>query len=248
MSKRSIKSFGIPWETVIPTVFLAASAACWYDPTKAPAIAFFMIGCAIAFFDSFASYFTKPAADALSKALTDAMLAFSDEENMAQTDRLLDALANSISRALQSSTLTSTAKTSLIEALSDDDLQSAAINTLQMAMKKAADNDDFKGVVLSIMKRSFGGALKDEYFIKDSIESGVTAMVIASQNEVLRQSMHNVVTQAVSDALKDEQLVAEFKEVIKGCLTDGGIYRSGATGIIDAATGINFSRAKSDTK
>lgn len=230
----------------MPAIFFAASATCWYDPTKAPAIAFFLFGCGMVFFDSVASYFTKPAADGLSKAMTDFCLSFSDEKNEEQTDKLLDALADSILRALQSGPLKSTLKQSIVEIATDDDLTSAAIQTIQDAMKKAADNADFKDTLFDITKRAFVGALNDESFIKESLESGVAAIVVASQDEILRASMLSVVTQAVSDALHDEQLISEFQEVVKACLSDGEMYRSGARGVISAAFGGKGKKSESE--
>jgi predicted histidine transporter YuiF (NhaC family) len=103
----------------------------------APAITFFILGFTVLCFDSVASYYTVPATMAMSKAVTDSMSAFADEKNKEQTDKLLDAMAGSIARALESSTLKNTVKKSIIETVSDDDLQLAAITTVQKAMKKA---------------------------------------------------------------------------------------------------------------
>lgn len=235
----SIASFGrtVPWRTVIPASFFAASAVCYLDPTKAPAIAFLMIGFGMTFFDPVADYFTKPAAEGLSKAMTDAMLTFNDKSKKEQTDKLLDALANSVARAVQNSTLTSTVKRSIIEALSDDELQSAAIQTLQIAMKKAADNEDFKGTLFNIIKGAFVGALNDEAFVQESMHSAVASMVAASRDEELRNSMLSIITEAVTAALHDEEFIGEFQKVVKGCLSDGSFYRSGAKGVFNAAFG-----------
>lgn len=227
----------IPWEIVMPATLFCASIICWQDPSKAPAIAFFFLACFLMTFDTVVLHFTKPVSDGLSIALTQSMSSFADEENSAQTDLLLDALANSIGRALQSNSLKNTIKASFIETVCDDDLQSATIATLQMAMKKAADNDEFKQTCFDVTKRAFVGALSDDLFIKEAIESAVAAMVTASQDEVLRQSVLSVVTQGVSDALHDDEFIAEFRKVIKDCLSDGEIYRSGARGVLNAAFG-----------
>jgi len=76
------------------------------------------------------------AAEGLSKALTDSLSAFADESDKEQTEMLLDALASSIGRALQSSALMGTVKTSIIETVSDDELQTAVINTVQAGMRQ----------------------------------------------------------------------------------------------------------------
>jgi len=55
----------------------------------------------------------------------------------------------------------------------------------------------------------------------------------------------SVVTQGVSDALHDEEFIGEFRNVIKDCLSDGEIYRSGARGMISAAFG---SKKKDDNE
>jgi len=91
------------------------------------------------------------------------------------------------------------------------------------------------------------GALSDESFINESMQAAVSAIVTASQDEVLRASIMSVVTEAVSDALKDEEFIGEFRGVIKGCLTDGEIYRSGAKGVISAPNPFSGRRKHDDS-
>jgi len=234
----------IPWDIVIPAAFFASSAACFYDPSLSPTICFFMIGCGMLCFDSVSSYFTKPVTKGLSKALTNSMMTFADEENRERTDMLLDALSVSIGRALESSSLKNTVKKSFIETMSDDELQSAVISTVKEAMEKAGQNDELKATAFDITKGAFVGALSDESFINESMEAAVDAMVTASQNAVLCDSLLSVVKQAISEAMHDEEFVAEFRTVVKDCLTDGDIYRAGAKGVVSAAFG---GRKKSDS-
>lgn len=235
----SVRTFGrsVPWDIAIPASFLAASAACWYAPDFAPSVTFALLGFATLFFDSVATYFTKPAATGLSLVLTDSFQTFADEENAEETDRLLNALANSIGRALQSSALTSTVKSSIIDVLKDDDLQAATIYTLQSALIKASENEGFRDTAMDMTKRAFVGALSNEDFVKALMTSIVSAIVSASQEEELTKSIMGVVTQAVSEALADEQFVGEITGAVKECLRDGDFYRASASGMIKAALG-----------
>ena len=98
-------------------------------------------------------------------------------------------------------------KKTFIEVLSDDELHDAAIQTMNKALKKAAENEEFQETFFDVIKRAFVGALNNESFISESMNSGVAAMVRASQDEVLRQNMLSVVTQAVSDALNDDEFL-----------------------------------------
>lgn len=252
MRRKSTTSKGgktfIPWDILIPATFLAASVACYRDPSLAPAITFFFIGFGMIFFESVAMYFTTPASEGLSKAFTNSMLAFANEENHERTDMLLDAMASSISRALQSSTLMGTLKKSILDAVKDDELQTATIQTLQSAMKKAADNQEFKQTVFEIIKSAFVGALQDDAFVHESAQSAVAAMVTASQDDALRQSVLAVVTQGVSDALNDEEFIDEIRGVIKDSLSDGELYRSGARGMYNAAFGRRAKDSESGSK
>jgi hypothetical protein len=235
----SVRTLGrsLPWETIIPASFFAAAAACWYSPEFAPSIAFVILGFGAVFFDSFAAYFTKPAVLGLSVALTDSFQTFAAEENSEQTDRLLDALADSIGRALQSSALTSTIKASIMDTLKDDDLQRATIHTLQSALIKASENEGFRETAMDVTKRAFVGALSNKDYVDELMTSIVSAIVSASQNEELTKSLLGVVTQAVSEALADEDFVSEIRGAVKDCLRDGDLYRAGAKGMISAAFG-----------
>lgn len=247
-SSKKTQQLGIvPWEITIPATFFAAAAACMYDPTMAPSITFIMIGCALCCYKSVMSYFTKPASEGLTSAMTDSMILFAQSEE--QTDRLLDALAVSLERALQSSSLQGIVKKSFMEILSDDELQEATIQTLQKAMKKASENQEFQDTCFDVVKRAFVGALNNESFISESINSGVSAMVTASQDAILRQNVLSVVTQGVSSALNDDEFLEEIKNVIKACLEDEDFFRSGAKGILKAANpfgGRSTSKAESD--
>lgn len=80
------------------------------------------------------SYFIKPAAEGVASAVTDSMLLFAESDE--QTDRLLDALAISLERALNSSSLQQILKKTVTEILSDDELHDAAIQTMNMGLKK----------------------------------------------------------------------------------------------------------------
>jgi uncharacterized membrane-anchored protein YjiN (DUF445 family) len=227
----------------MPATFFAASAACIYDFTRAPAILFFIIGCTFVCYGSVMSYFLEPAFEGLAKALTDSMIYFAESDE--QTEKLLDALAISLDRALNSSSLQQILKKTFIDSLGDDELHDAAIRTINKALKKAAENEEFHETFFDVIKRAFVGALNNESFISESMNSGVAAMVRASQDEVLRQNMLSVVTQAVSDALNDDEFLDQIKSVIKTCLEDEDFFKSGARGIMKAANPFG-GRKKSD--
>jgi hypothetical protein len=235
----SVRALGrsLPWETILPASFLAAAAACWHSPEFAPSIAFAILGLGAVFFESIAAHFSKPAALGLSLALTDSFQTFADEENSEQTDRLLEALASLIGRALQSSALTHTIKASIMDTLKDDDLQGATIHTLQSALIKASESEGFRDTAMDVTKRAFVGALSNKEFVSELMISIVNAIVSASQNEELTKSLLFVVTQAVSEALADEAFISQIKFAIKECLQDGDLYRASAQGMISAAFG-----------
>jgi hypothetical protein len=132
----------LPWETILPASFFASAAACWHSPEFAPSIAFVILGLGAVFFESIAAHFSKPASLGFSLALTDSFQTFADEKNSEQTDRLLEAMANSIGRALQSSALTSTIKASFLNTLKDDDLHRATISQIKFAIKECLQDGD----------------------------------------------------------------------------------------------------------
>lgn len=227
----------MPWETIVPSAWFVAAAVCWYDPQLGFSIAFMMVGFTYLFMDSLATYFTKPAVQGMSAALTDALNTFASEENSEQADLLFDALTETISKALQSHALVSTLKHSFAETLQDDELQQVGIDTLQSALIKASENDEFQETALNVTKKAFIAALSNEAFVKELMESVVNAIVMASQDEQLTKSILGVVTQAVSEALADDDFTSELRGAVKDALRDGDIYRAGATGMISAAFG-----------
>jgi len=183
------------------------------------------------------TYFTKPATEGITGTLTNALNTITDEKYSEQRDKLFHAMADLISKSVQSTALTNALKESLVSTLMDDDLHDATLNTLQAALIKASENEGFRSTALGVIKQAFTGALSDEEFVRDLMSSIVGAMVQASKEEELTQSILDVVTRAVSQALADEKFVAEFRGAVKDTLQDGDLYKAGAKGIASAAFG-----------
>ncbi|KAL7533960.1 hypothetical protein ACHAWF_004674 [Thalassiosira exigua] len=226
-----------PWDTIIPASLIAASAICWVDPSVAPSILFALMAVATIFISPVMQYYTRPATEELTHALTDALNTITDERNAEQREKLFNALAELTSEMVQSSALMNTLKKSLVYSLMDDDLHEAALDTLQTALIKASENEGFRSTALDVVKRAFTGALNDEEFVRELMSSIVGAMVQASKEEELTQSVLDVVTRAVSQALANESFVAEIRGAVKDTLQDGEIYKAGARGMVSAAFG-----------
>lgn len=225
------------WDIVIPATFFVASAICWVDPTMAPSIIFALLGFATVFVSPVMTYFTKPVTEGLTMQLTDALNTITDEEHSEQREKLFYAVADLISKSVQSTALMNAMKASLVSSLMDDELHEAALTTLQTALVKASQNESFRSTALDVAKQAFTGALSDEDFVRDLMSGIVGAMVQASQEEELTQNFLDVVTRAVSQALADEHFVNELRGAIKDTLQDGGIYTAGAKGMVSAAFG-----------
>ena len=133
--------------------------------------------------------------------------------------------------------LQSTIKQSLLSSLMDEDLHDASLDTIQLSLVKASQNDSFQSATLGLIKQAFTAALNDEAFVGDLMQSIVGAIVQASKEEELTKSVMDVVTLAVSQALNDERFVAELRGAIKDTLQDGDIYKAGAKGMLTAAFG-----------
>ena len=224
-----------PWEIIIPSSLFAASAVCWIDPTIAPSIIFALLAFATINITPVMQYFTKPATEGLTITITDALNTITSEKHSEQREKLFFAIADLISKSVQSTALRTTLKESLLSSLMDDDLHDATLNTLQTALIKASENEGFRSTALHVVKEALVGALRDEDFVRDLMSSIVGAMVQASQEEELTQSVLDVVTRAVSQALADESFVSEIRGAVKDTLQDGDLYKAGAKGMISAA-------------
>ena len=236
-----------PWETIIPASFFLASAICYVDPSRAPALMFGLLAFATIFVSPVVTYFTIPAVEGLIGTATDAINTVTDDKYSEQRDKFFDAVAMLISKSVQSTALTTALKETLVAAVTDEDLQDTILNTLQTALIKASENEGFKSTALSILKQAFVGALNDEEFVRDLMSSIVGAIVQASKEEELTQSILEVVTAAVSQALADEKFTNEIRGAVKDTLRDGELYKAGAKGIVSAAFGGTLMRS-SDKK
>ena len=228
-------SRSLPWDTVIPASFFLAAAICWTDPTLAPSVMFLFVGCTSLFFESLAAYFAKPATQYISTALTDSLNSLTEEENSERTEQLLQALAGTISRTLQSDALTSTVKESMIEMLTSDELHQTTIQTLQRAMVIASEDVQFRDTVMEVGKRAFVGALSDQKLVEELMTSIMDAIVLASQNDKLRKALLEIVTQGMADAFEDDRFVTVVRRAVRDTLQDKELYQASARGLIAAA-------------
>jgi hypothetical protein len=226
----------IPLDIIVGGACFAASAVCLYRPELASSILFFFVGSIAFFLEVWIKTVAAPSATkTVSNVVTESLQAFVAQENSDDTDRLLDAVSESIARALQSTSLVSTVKSSISETIQDDELQSAVINTLQSALVKVSQNQGFQNTTMDVTRRAFLGALGNEQFVKELMTSVVQAIVSASQDEKLKKAVMSVVTEAVSEALADERFTAEIRGAVKATLKDGELYRAGVSGVLSAA-------------
>mmetsp|Transcript_46451 Transcript_46451/g.97616 ORF Transcript_46451/g.97616 Transcript_46451/m.97616 type:complete len:271 (+) Transcript_46451:108-920(+) len=226
-----------PWDVIIPASFFAASAVCWVDPSMAPSIVFALLAFATIFVSPVMAYYTKPVTVGFTDTLTDALNTITDDSNSEQRDKLFFALADLISKTVESDALRNTIRVSLISSLMDEELHGAVLNIIQTALVTASEDEAFRSTALDVVNRAFTGALNDEVFVRDLMSGVVGAMVQASKEEELTQSILDVVTRAVSQALADERFVAELRGAVKDTLSDGTLYKAGARGMVSAVFG-----------
>ena len=225
------------FDVLIPSTFAAASAVCYLRPELFACVLFLILTLSTIYVQPVVNYFTAPATENLTGALTEAINTITDERNSDKRERLFDAISELINKSVNSAALQGTIKRSLLSSLMDEDLHDASLNTIQLSLVKASQNDSFQNTILSVVKRAFTAALSDEDFVGDLMQGMVGAIVQASKEEELTRSVMDVVTLAVSQALNDERFVAELRGAIKDTLQDGDIYKAGAKGMLTAAFG-----------
>ena len=225
------------FDVLIPSTFAAASAVCYVKPELSASVLFLILTLSTIFIQPVVNYFTAPATENLTGALTEALNTITDERNRDKREKLFGAVSELISESVNSPALQSTIKQSLLSSLMDEDLHDASLDTIQLSLVKASQNDSFQSATLGLIKQAFTAALNDEAFVGDLMQSIVGAIVQASKEEELTKSVMDVVTLAVSQALDDERFVAELRGAIKDTLQDGDIYKAGAKGILTAAFG-----------
>ena len=225
------------FDVLIPSTFAAASAVCYVKPELSASVLFLILTLSTIFIQPVVNYFTAPATENLTGALTEALNTITDERNRDKREKLFGAVSELISESVNSPALQSTIKQSLLSSLMDEDLHDASLDTIQLSLVKASQNDSFQSATLGLIKQAFTAALNDEAFVGDLMQSIVGAIVQASKEEELTKSVMDVVTLAVSQALNDERFVAELRGAIKDTLQDGDIYKAGAKGMLTAAFG-----------
>ena len=227
----------LDYDVIIPGTLFLASAASYQNPQNAPSIAFAILALTAIFIVPVTKYFTRPATMNFIETMTDAINTITDEKHDVQTEKLFNAIADLISKSVSSSALTATMKESFVASLMDDDLHEATLDTLQLSLVKASENERLRMTVLDVTKRAFVGALNDDVFVRDLMASIVSAIVQASKEDELTLSLLEVTTRAVSQALADEAFVQELRGAVKSTLQDGDLYKAGARGVFAAAFG-----------
>ena len=223
------------WETAIPATMISAAAICWIDPSKFPAVFFVFCGVGFLFRDPILEVLTRPISRHLSESATGTVEELLKNEK--RFDRILNAGTDALQRTLESVPLRSTLKTAIVESMQDEDLHDVVLATTTNAIVKASKDDGLRKALTVIAKHGVLEALRDEDFMKDIVASLVRSIVASSQDPELKEAILVVATEAVSTALQDEKFVAIFRQVMKDCLSDGALYRAGATGLIGAFTG-----------
>lgn len=223
------------WETAIPATLISAAAVCWLDPNKFPAVFFVFCGLSFVFRNPLLETLTRP----VSRHLSDSATATVEQvlTNSERFDRILNALVGASQRAMESVPLRSTLKQAIVESVRDEDLHDVVLATTTSAIVKASKDDGLREALTVIAKQGVLEALRDQDFMKDIVSSLVQSIVASSQDPELKRAILVVATEAVSTALQDEKFVAVFRQVMKDCLSDGALYRAGASGLIGAFTG-----------
>ena len=225
----------LPFDIVIPAVFLSASAICYADPGYAPSICFFILGSASIIMGSVVKYYTKPTAQTVSEVLTDSLVSFADDRNQDQSDKLFGAVSKVLSKTMDSDALNLTVKNAVVGLLTNDELHALLLVTLHRAMIKASDDEELQQTLSKVAKKAFVGALSDKQLLEDLMNSVVDAIVNASQNERLNKNMLDVITLGMSNAFEDERFVSVVRGAVKDTLKDRTLYQAGAKGLLSAA-------------
>ena len=234
-ASQSNKSSQLFWETAIPASLVAAAAACLVDPDKFPAIVFLFAGLGFLLRTPLMGAMTRPIACQISETATitveELFVGGGSEERL---DRLWTASSGAIQHAMGSEILQQTLKNAIVDSTQDEDLENVILATVTKAIVKATKDESMLEALTSVAKEGLLEALRDKEFMKDSVSSLVEAILEASQDPKLKDTFLMIVTDSVQTALQDEDFVAMFAKVIKDVLSDGSMYRAGASGLIGA--------------
>lgn len=223
------------WETAIPASLISAAALCWLDPTKFPSVFFVLCGLSFLLRDPLLEVLTRPVSRHLSESATSTVEGLLADDH--RVDRLLAAGHRALQRTMDSAPLRSTLKGALVDSMQDVELHEAVLKTTTKAIVKASYDEGLRQALTVVAQHGVLEALRDEAFMKDIVTSLVRSIVTSSQDPELKHAILVVATEAVSTALQDEKFVAIFRQVMKDCLSDGALYRAGASGLLGAFTG-----------
>ena len=219
-------------EASIPASLAVAAAICWVDPQRFPAVFFLFCGLGFLFRDPLIEVMTRPIAVHISESATKTA-----EEllgNQDRFDRILSAGTEAIQHAMGSGPLRQTLKNAIVDSTQDEDLENVVLATVTKAIIKATKDESMLDALAGVAKQGLLEALRDKEFMKDSVSSLVEAILAAVKDPELKAAFMVIVTESVSTALQDEQFVAIFRRVMKDVLSDGSMYRAGASGLIEA--------------
>jgi len=221
-------SYGF-FQVATPAALFCAAGVAYRDPSLGPFLFFLLGGLAFLFFEDIIRSSKRTMVRHISDGVTLSLIEF--VENSDQSEAFISALGETIRIALTNENFTTTFKTIAIESMRDERLQSDILDTCSGAIVRASQDSGFNKVLLSAFSQGISDAISDKEFMDAIFKSLVGAMVAASQNDELRMAVLNVTTEGVSTAVRDERFMDELKSAMKECLSDGELFRAGATGL-----------------
>lgn len=232
MSADSLVFFPQFLETFIPAALALAAAICWVDPQRFPSVFFLFCGLGFLFRDPLIEVMTKPISKHVSESATKTVEELFGNER--RLDRLLSAGTDAIQHAIGSEPLRVTLKNAIVDSTQDEDLENVILSTVTKAIIKATKDEGMLNAMSGVAKHGLIEALRDKEFMKNSVSSLVEAILEAVKDPQLKAALMVIVTESVAMALQDEKFVTMFSGVMKDVLSDGSMYRAGASGLLGA--------------
>ena len=202
------------------------------DPQRFPAVFFLFCGLGFLVRDPLIEVLTRPMSVHISESAT--KMAEELLGNQERLDRIISASSSALEHAMGSGHLQKTLKNAIVDSTQDEDLENVILGTVSKAIIKATKDESMLDALTGVAKQGLLEALRDKDFMKDSVQSLVEAILEAVQDPELKAAFMVIVTESVSTALQDEQFVAIFSRVMKDVLSDGSMYRAGASGLLGA--------------
>ena len=153
---------------IIPSTFLVASAISFYYPQYSFSILFGLIGITILFVEDIIESLYEPITKLTLSTTTKSLNTFANKQNLIESNKLLQAIANVISRCLDNgnsdnddngnesnnnSPLQTIIKQSFVSILSDKELHIVILTTIQNAIIQASNDEHFRSTLLDVTKK-----------------------------------------------------------------------------------------------